>query len=69
MGVNNQPQDDAKAMTAEYVKGATIADLALKYNHSEQEVETVVTKDADTEELPTQAQEDSKPAEAPKKDK
>lgn len=46
MAVNNQPKDDAKAMTDEYVKGATIASLAEKYNHTEHEVEAIVTSPA-----------------------
>lgn len=69
MGVNNKPQDDAKAMLDEYNKGVTIASLALKYNHSEQEVFEVVTKEADVAELTTQAAEDNKPATADKKGK
>lgn len=69
MGVDTKPQDDAKAMTTEYVKGTTIADIALKYNHTEQEVTEVVTNESKVEEQPTQAQEDSKPAVETKKSK
>lgn len=69
MGVN-KPQDDAKVMTSEYIKGATISDIAAKYGYSDQEVLEVVTKDvAQDENLPTQAQEDAKPAEETKKAK
>lgn len=64
MGVTNKPQDDAQVMTDEYIKGVTIADLATKYNHSEQEVTDVVTNVAPTKDLPTQTQEDRKEVEA-----
>jgi uncharacterized membrane-anchored protein YitT (DUF2179 family) len=67
MALTNQPKDDAKAMTDEYVKGVTIADIAAKYNHTEQEVTTVVTKDVDTEQQTTQLSQDS--VTTPKKDK
>lgn len=69
MGVATKPQDDAKAMKDEYVKGATIADLAAKYNHSEQEVTDTVTAEPKADELPTQADEDSKPTDETKKGK
>lgn len=68
MGVSNKPQDDAKAMKDEYVKGATVSFLADKYNHTEQEVVDVVVNDADVPEPVTQLSEDTKPAES-KKDK
>lgn len=70
MGVSTKPQDDAKAMTDEYVKGATIADLAVKYNHSEQEVLEVVTKDGEAEPTVLQAEQPTEvPAEEVKEEK
>lgn len=43
MAQNNKPSDDAKAMTDEYIKGASINDIADKYNHSVEAVERIVT--------------------------
>ena len=57
MAVSNKPSDDAKAMTEEYVKGVSIADIAAKYNHTEQEVEAVVTNPV--EDTPTTLQSDT----------
>jgi hypothetical protein len=63
MAVNNKPQDDAKVMKDEYVKGATIDDIALKYNHSSQEVADIVVTEA-TDEDQTVLQADQEEAEA-----
>jgi hypothetical protein len=43
MAQNNKPSDDAKAMTDEYIKGTSINDIAVKYNHSTEDVERIVT--------------------------
>jgi L-lactate utilization protein LutC len=53
MAVNNNPKDDSKAMTDEYIKGYSIDEIAEKYNHSTIEVEAIVVKPA-VDELPTQ---------------
>lgn len=68
MSGQNNPQDDAKAMYAEYIKGATIDDLAAKYGHTNGEVLAICVKDADSEPDFTQAQQNDKEV-APKKDK
>lgn len=61
MAVNNKPEDDAKAMTQEYVKGVSIDALSEKYNHTTEEVEAIVTTPVAVDEpLPTQVELDSK---------
>jgi hypothetical protein len=63
MGTTDKPQDDAKAMKAEYIKGATIDELAGKYNHTSKEVEAIVVDEvADPAPNPTQAELDAEPA-------
>jgi hypothetical protein len=52
MAVNNQPKDDAKAMTGEYVKGVNIDEIAAKYNHTAAEVEAIVTQPVTDEPTP-----------------
>jgi hypothetical protein len=63
MSVNNKPRDDAKAMTDEYITGATIDSIALKYNHTAEEVEAIVTHPVGEETQVTQAELDNTPAE------
>lgn len=67
MAQDNQPKDDAKAMTAEYVAGVSINDIAEKYNHTALEVEQVVTTPLDdTDTTVTQAELDKQPTEVKK---
>src|SRR5688500_7012810 len=66
MALSNKPQDDAKVMIDEYQKGATIDDIALKYNHTTEEVEGIVTKPVTDEQPVTQAElDDNQPAVKP----
>lgn len=60
-----KPQEDAKEMHAEYVKGTTISFLAQRYGYTEQEVYDMVVREAVIEPLVTQASLD-KTAEAGK---
>lgn len=70
MALQNKPQDDAKGMIDDYQHGDTINEIAERYNHSVEEVEAIVTKPADEEDVVTQVeldkvetvQEQTKPA-------
>jgi hypothetical protein len=56
--------NDTKAWKDEYVKGASIDEIALKYDASAAEVETaVVTPDEGAEELPAQSDFEETPVE------
>lgn len=43
MAENNTAKDDSDKMYFEYVNGTSINELSVKYNHTPEEVEAVVT--------------------------